>query len=169
MKAANGKNLTHSIDDTVHGIETVPLKKEKEMWIGGSVFINAPPKGLGRDATASTDCLPPASPLALPRLARQLAGSLVGTPARRRTMKAAIQVDPVQLKMREQRLRWYERAMKRSPNHPIKEAMEFEAQGKRPRGVPKKRWRDVINMDLAEAEVTAEDAVNRTKWRPLQE
>nr|CDJ81302.1 unnamed protein product [Haemonchus contortus] len=45
--------------------------------------------------------------------------------------------------------------------------MEFEAQGKRPQGAPKKRWRDVIKKDLAEAKVTAEDAVNRMKFRRL--
>ncbi|XGW05890.1 hypothetical protein V3C99_016338 [Haemonchus contortus] len=47
-----------------------------------------------------------------------------------------------------------------------REAMECEAQGKRPRA-PKKRWRDVIKKDLAEAKVTAEDAVDRMKWSRL--
>uniref|UniRef100_W6NBE8 Endonuclease-reverse transcriptase HmRTE-e01 n=1 Tax=Haemonchus contortus TaxID=6289 RepID=W6NBE8_HAECO len=42
-----------------------------------------------------------------------------------------------------------------------------EAQGTRPRGAPKKRWRDLIKKDFAEAEITAEDAVDRQKWRRL--
>ncbi|VDO57797.1 unnamed protein product [Haemonchus placei] len=48
-----------------------------------------------------------------------------------------------------------------------KEAMEFEAQGKRPRGAPKKRWRELVKKDLAEAKVTGKDAVDRMKWRRL--
>ncbi|VDO53508.1 unnamed protein product [Haemonchus placei] len=82
-------------------------------------------------------------------------------------VKAVIQVVTVQLKMREQRLRWYGYEMRRPPNHPIREAMEFEAHWKRPRGALKKRWRNAIKTDFAEAKVTAEDAVDRRKWRRL--
>lgn len=39
--------------------------------------------------------------------------------------------------------------------------------GKRPQGAPKKRWRDVIKKDFAEAKVMAEDAEDRKKWRRL--
>ncbi|XGW34880.1 hypothetical protein V3C99_018711 [Haemonchus contortus] len=78
-----------------------------------------------------------------------------------------MQTAPVQLKMREQRLRWFGHVLRRPQSHPIRKAMEFEAQGKRPRGAPKKSWRDVIKNDLAEDKVTAEDAVNRMKWRRL--
>ncbi|VDO74381.1 unnamed protein product [Haemonchus placei] len=49
----------------------------------------------------------------------------------------------------------------------MREAMELEAQGKRPRGAPEKRWRDFIKKDFAEAEMSAENAVDRMKWRRL--
>uniref|UniRef100_A0A7I4XUK1 Uncharacterized protein n=1 Tax=Haemonchus contortus TaxID=6289 RepID=A0A7I4XUK1_HAECO len=83
-------------------------------------------------------------------------------------MKTAMQTDPIQLKMREQRLRWFGHVLKRPQSHPTREAMEFEAQGERPRGAPKKRWRDVIKKDVAETKVTAEDAVDRMEWRWLK-
>ncbi|VDO30776.1 unnamed protein product [Haemonchus placei] len=54
---------------------------------------------------------------------------------------------------------------RRPQSHPMREAMESEAQGKRPRGAPKKRWRDVIKKDLAEAKVTAKDVADKKKWR----
>uniref|UniRef100_A0A7I4Y3C4 Ribosome biogenesis regulatory protein n=1 Tax=Haemonchus contortus TaxID=6289 RepID=A0A7I4Y3C4_HAECO len=81
--------------------------------------------------------------------------------------RTAMQTAPVQLKMREQRLRWFGHVLRRPKSHPIREAMEFEAKGKRPRGAPKKRWRDVIKRDLAEDKVAAEDAVDRMEWRRL--
>nr|CDJ93072.1 RNA-directed DNA polymerase (reverse transcriptase) domain containing protein [Haemonchus contortus] len=86
---------------------------------------------------------------------------------RNEAVRTVMQIAPVQLKMREQRLRWFGHVLRRPQSHPIRKAMEFEAQDKRPRGAPKKRWRDVIKKDLAEAKVTAEDAVNRMKWRRL--
>ncbi|VDO82921.1 unnamed protein product [Haemonchus placei] len=82
-------------------------------------------------------------------------------------VRTAMQTAPVQLKMREQRVRWFGHVPRRLQSHSIREAMEFEVQGKRPRGASKKRWRDVIKKDLAEAKVTAEDAVDRMIWRRL--
>ncbi|VDO21546.1 unnamed protein product [Haemonchus placei] len=61
--------------------------------------------------------------------------------------RTAMQAAPAQLKMREQHLRWFghvlwfEHILRSSQNQPIREAMELEAQGKRLRGAPKKRWR----------------------------
>uniref|UniRef100_A0A0N4WQN3 Ribosome biogenesis protein NOP53 n=1 Tax=Haemonchus placei TaxID=6290 RepID=A0A0N4WQN3_HAEPC len=60
-----------------------------------------------------------------------------------------MQTAPVQLKMGEQRLRRFGHVLKRPQSYSIREAMEFEAQGKRHRGAPKKRWRDMIKKDLA--------------------
>ncbi|VDO23926.1 unnamed protein product [Haemonchus placei] len=86
---------------------------------------------------------------------------------RNEDVRTAIQTALVQLKMREQRLRWFGHVLRRPQSHLMREAMEFEVQDKRPRGAPEKRWRDVIKKDLAEAEVTAEDAVDRMKWSRL--
>nr|CDJ96377.1 unnamed protein product [Haemonchus contortus] len=67
--------------------------------------------------------------------------------------------------MEEQRLRWFgARAAKQE--HPIKKTIEFEAEGKRSRGAPKKRW-DVIKKGIAVANVAAEDAADKGKWRQL--
>ncbi|VDP32668.1 unnamed protein product [Heligmosomoides polygyrus] len=63
-----------------------------------------------------------------------------------RAVKAAL----IQLEMRKQRLRWYGHVLRRPENHPIRLALDFEAPGKRPRGAPRKRWKDVIKSDLAE-------------------
>ncbi|VDO35670.1 unnamed protein product [Haemonchus placei] len=74
---------------------------------------------------------------------------------------AAMQRAPVQLKTREQCLRWFGHVLSRPQNHPVRVAMEFEAHSKRPRGAPKKRWRNVIKKDLVEVKIMTEDAVDR--------
>ncbi|VDP21237.1 unnamed protein product [Heligmosomoides polygyrus] len=60
-------------------------------------------------------------------------------------MKTAL----IQLKMRERRLRWYE-----DQRIPIWLALDFEASGKRSRGAPRKRWKDVVKRNLAELGAT---------------
>ncbi|VDP39030.1 unnamed protein product [Heligmosomoides polygyrus] len=60
-------------------------------------------------------------------------------------VRAVVKTAPIQLKMREQHLRW-------------------QAPGKRPRGAPKERWKDVIKRDLAEVGATVDDALDKMRW-----
>ncbi|VDP07904.1 unnamed protein product [Heligmosomoides polygyrus] len=46
-------------------------------------------------------------------------------------------------------------------------ALDFEAPRKRPRGAPRKTWKDVIKRDLAEVGATADDALDRMRWRQI--
>ena len=43
--------------------------------------------------------------------------------------------------------------------------LRMELPGKRKRGRPKRRFMDVVKEDMAEVEVTEEDADNRSNWR----
>ncbi|PIO61683.1 hypothetical protein TELCIR_16787, partial [Teladorsagia circumcincta] len=79
------------------------------------------------------------------------------------------QTASIQLKMREQRLRWYGHVRSRSQNHPVRIAVDSEVEGKRLRGAPKKRWSDAIKKDLSKVTATKEEALDRTKWRRLTE
>ncbi|VDO84771.1 unnamed protein product [Heligmosomoides polygyrus] len=71
---------------------------------------------------------------------------------------------PIQLKMREQRLRWYGHVLRRPQDHPIRLALDFETPGKRLRGAPRKRWKDVIKKDLAEIGAAPDDALDKMRW-----
>ncbi|VDP04339.1 unnamed protein product [Heligmosomoides polygyrus] len=86
---------------------------------------------------------------------------------RNEDVRAAMKTAPIQLKMREQRLRWYGHVLRRPEDHPTRLALDFEAPGKRPRGAPRKRWKDVIKRDLAEVGATAVDALDRMRWRQI--
>ncbi|VDO87408.1 unnamed protein product [Heligmosomoides polygyrus] len=86
---------------------------------------------------------------------------------RNEDVRAVMKTAPIQLKMREQRLRWYGHILRRPEDHPIRLALNFEASGKRPRGAPRKRWKDVIKRDLAELGATPDDALARTRWRRI--
>jgi len=45
--------------------------------------------------------------------------------------------------------------------------MENEVEGPRPRGRPKKTWREVVEKDCQACKLNKEDATNHSKWRKL--
>ena len=47
----------------------------------------------------------------------------------------------------------------------LEEGLRMELPGKRKRGMPKRRYMDAVRGDMARAEVTEEDAEDRTEWR----
>jgi len=49
----------------------------------------------------------------------------------------------------------------------VKKCMEYGVEGPRPRGRPKKTWREVVEKDYQARKLNKEDAVDRNKWRKL--
>ena len=43
--------------------------------------------------------------------------------------------------------------------------MEYEVEGPRPRGRPKRTWRLVVEKDCQARKLNKEDAMDRSKWR----
>jgi len=49
----------------------------------------------------------------------------------------------------------------------VKKCMEFEVEGQRPRGRPKRTWKEVVKEDCLARKLNTEDAMDRNKWRKL--
>jgi len=49
----------------------------------------------------------------------------------------------------------------------VKKCMKYEVEGPRPRGRPKRTWREVVKEDNLAGKLNTEDAVDRSKWRKL--
>jgi len=45
--------------------------------------------------------------------------------------------------------------------------MEYEVEGSRPRGRPKRTWKAVVREDSQAHKLNKEDAMDRCKWRKL--
>ena len=45
--------------------------------------------------------------------------------------------------------------------------MEHEVEGSRPRGRPKKTWKEVVREDCQARKFNKEDAMDRCKWRKV--
>ena len=61
-------------------------------------------------------------------------------------------------KTREARLRWYGHVLRKDDGYIGRRVQRVELPGKRKRGRPKRRFMDVVKEDMAEVEVTEEDA-----------
>ena len=70
-------------------------------------------------------------------------------------------------KVQESRLKWYGHILRREDEYVGKRVMVMEVPGKRRRGRPKRRWLDNIRNDLAERELSREEAQDRVQWRRL--
>ena len=49
----------------------------------------------------------------------------------------------------------------------VKECMEDEVEGSRPRGRPKRTWREVVQIDCQASNLNKEDAMDRGRWNKL--
>jgi len=43
--------------------------------------------------------------------------------------------------------------------------MEYGVEGARPRGRPKKTWREIVKKDCQACKLNREDAMDRNRWR----
>jgi len=47
----------------------------------------------------------------------------------------------------------------------VKKCMEYEVEGTRPRGRPKKTWTEIVQKNCQARKLNREDAVDRNRWR----
>ena len=69
--------------------------------------------------------------------------------------------------MQQNSLRWYGHVLRKDDDDWAKKCMEYEVEGPRPRGRPKRTWREVIWEDCQARKLNKEDATDRCKWRKL--
>jgi len=62
------------------------------------------------------------------------------------------------------RLRWYGHVLRKVDNDSIKKCMEYEVEGARPRGRPKKTWREIVEKDCKARGLNREDATDRSGY-----
>jgi len=57
--------------------------------------------------------------------------------------------------------------LRKEDNDWVKKCMEYEVEGSRPRGRPKRTWRKVVEKDCQASKLNTEDAIHRSRWRKL--
>jgi len=72
-----------------------------------------------------------------------------------------IGIDDIALVLQQNRLRWYGHVLRKEDDDWVKKCMEYEVEGPRPRGRPKRTLREVAEKDCQARTLNKEDAVDR--------
>jgi len=70
-------------------------------------------------------------------------------------------------KIQESRLRWYGHVQRLEDENTIKQCANFELEGVRRKGRPKRKWLDCIKKDMKEKSVEEQDVKVRGLWKKL--
>jgi len=83
-------------------------------------------------------------------------------------LRERLGIDDVALVLRQYKLRWYGHVLQKEDDDWVKKCMEYEVEGLRPRGRPKRTWREAVKEDCQARNLNTEDGtVDRSKWRKL--
>jgi len=73
--------------------------------------------------------------------------------------------DRVPIKELRERLRWYGHVLRKENNDWVNKCMQYEVEGVKPRGRPKKAWTEIVKKDCQARKLKREDAMDRNRWR----
>ena len=59
-------------------------------------------------------------------------------------LRERLGVDDIALILQQNRLRWYGHVLRKDDDDWVKKCMEYEVEGSRPRGRPKRTWKEVV-------------------------
>jgi len=81
----------------------------------------------------------------------------------RKELRERLDIDDMALVLQQNRLRWYWHVLRKDYDDWMKKCMEYEVEGSRPRGRPKRTWREVVKEDCHVHKLNTEDAMDRSK------
>ena len=82
-------------------------------------------------------------------------------------LRERLGIDDIALVLQQNRLHWYGHVLRKEDADWVKKCMEYEVEDPRPRGRPKRTWREVVKKDCQACKLNTEDAMDRSKWRKL--
>ena len=82
-------------------------------------------------------------------------------------LRERLGIDDIALVLQQNRLHWYGHVLRKDDDDWVKKCMEYEVECPRPRGRPKRTWREVVREDCQAHKLNKEDAMDRCKWRKM--
>ena len=101
------------------------------------------------------------------RMVRWMCGTKLKDRFPSKELRERLGIDDIALVLQQNRLCWYGHVLCKEDDDCVKKCMEYEVECPRPRGRPKRTWREVVKEDCQARKLNTEDAVDRSKWRKL--
>ena len=101
------------------------------------------------------------------RMVRWMCNAEVKDKSSNKELSERLGIDDIILVLQQNRLRWYGHVLQKEVTDWVKKCMEYEVEGSRPRGRPKRMWREVVQKDCQARNWNREDAMDRGRWKKL--
>jgi len=82
-------------------------------------------------------------------------------------LRERLGIDDIILILQQNRLRWYGHVQRKEDTDWVKKCMEYEVEGSRPRGRPKRTWKGIVQKDCQARNLKKEDAMDSGRWKNL--
>jgi len=99
------------------------------------------------------------------RMVRWMCGVKLQDRVPSKELRGRLELDDIISVLQKNRLRWYGHVLRKEDSDWVKKCMEYEVKGTRPRGRPKKTWREIVEKDRKAHGLNREDAIDRSRWR----
>jgi len=97
------------------------------------------------------------------RMVRWMCGVKLKDRLPSKKLRERLGIDDIALVLQQNRLHWYGHVLRKEDDDWVKN----EVEGPRPRGRPKRTWREVVREDCQARKMNKEDAIDRCKWRKM--
>jgi len=81
-------------------------------------------------------------------------------------LRERLGIDDIILILQQNRLRRYGHVLQKDGTDWVKKCMEYDVEGSRPRGRPKRTWKELVHKDCQTRNLN-EDAMDRGRWKKL--
>jgi len=100
------------------------------------------------------------------RMVRWMCGVKLKDSLPSKELRERLGVDDIALILQQNRLRWYGHVLRKDDDDGAKKCMQYEVEGSRPRGRPKRTWKEV-REECQARKLNKEDAMYHCKWRKV--
>jgi len=83
-------------------------------------------------------------------------------------LRERLGIDDIILILEQNRFRWYGHVLRKEDTDWVKKYMEYEVEGSRPTGRPKRTWTGAMQKDCQARNLNREDAMDRGRWKKLK-
>jgi len=98
------------------------------------------------------------------RMVRWMYGMKLQDRVPSKELRERLGLDDIISVLQQNRLQLYGHVLQKEDNDCVKKCMEYEVEGARPKGRPKKTWTEIVKKDCQARKLNRKDAMDHNRW-----